>query len=161
LRTGENATELLVIERATHERDPWSGHLAFPGGRAEVGDADGRHTAIRETREELGLDLQLHGRFLGAWDSVRSAGPGLPNLQIEPYAFAVERVPPLRPDPREVQRVFWVPVGPLLRGECDTSVEIRRRNQRFSMPGYEVEDRVLWGLSYRMLRSFFNLVHER
>lgn len=161
LRTDGNGTQLLVIERATHERDPWSGHLAFPGGRADTGDANGRDTAIRETLEELGLDLRVHGRFLGAWAGVRSAGPGLPNLHIEPYAFAVDQVPPLQLDQREVQRVFWVPVGPLLRGECDTAVEIRRRNQRFSMPGYEVEDRVLWGLSYRMLRSFFNLVHER
>ena len=63
------ALELLFIERATIKEDPWSGHIAFPGGRKEDADADVRETAERETLEELGLDLGT-GRYLGQLDDL-------------------------------------------------------------------------------------------
>lgn len=159
-RNGGNGSELLVIERATHERDPWSGHLAFPGGRSDPGDRDSLATAKRETLEELGLDLDRHGRFLGALEPISTRGTGLEPLSISPFAFSVESVPELVVDPHEVAGVFWVPLGPLLRGERNTSFEVARGAERWRMPGYEVEGRVLWGLSYRMLRSFFALLNE-
>src|SRR5438105_2270539 len=57
--------ELLFIRRAEHPQDPWSGHMAFPGGRVDHDDPDALAAAVRETREELGLDLGVHGEKLG------------------------------------------------------------------------------------------------
>jgi 8-oxo-dGTP pyrophosphatase MutT (NUDIX family) len=150
-RTGGNGSELLVIERAQHEADPWSGHLAFPGGRSEPGDHDTLFTAKRETLEELGLDLDGQGRLLGALDPVSTRGSGLPDLSISPFAFALNQQPQLNLESSEVASVFWVPIGPLLRGERDTTLLLQRGAERWQMPGYDVEGRVLWGLSYRMV----------
>jgi 8-oxo-dGTP pyrophosphatase MutT (NUDIX family) len=159
-RSGGNGSELLVIERAKHEGDPWSGHLAFPGGRSEAGDPDALATAKRETREELGLDLDQHGRLLGALAPISTQGTGLEPLSISPFAFSVDRLPQLALASSEVAGIFWVPIGPLLRGERNTHFEVARGSERWRMPGYDVEGRVLWGLSYRMLRSFFALLNE-
>ena len=54
--TGDT-TKVLLVKRATREADPWSGHMAFPGGRLGHGDRDLMSTACRETREETGIDL--------------------------------------------------------------------------------------------------------
>jgi 8-oxo-dGTP pyrophosphatase MutT (NUDIX family) len=78
LREGPAGLELLFIRRAEHEADPWSGQMGFPGGRAEAGDTDLKQTAIRETLEEIGIDLARDGAFLGPLDEVRNlAGRGL------------------------------------------------------------------------------------
>jgi 8-oxo-dGTP pyrophosphatase MutT (NUDIX family) len=61
LSTAEN-TELLFIKRWERKSDPWGGHVAFPGGKAEKGESD-LETALRETREEIGLDLNS-GSFI-------------------------------------------------------------------------------------------------
>ena len=44
--------DVLLIKRSTNERDPWSGHMALPGGRWEPDDSELQQTAIRETFEE-------------------------------------------------------------------------------------------------------------
>ena len=54
------ALELLLIKRSSSEDDPWSGQMALPGGRRDPADAGLQHTAIRETHEEVGLDLRAH-----------------------------------------------------------------------------------------------------
>ena len=64
-RSTENGgKELLFIQRARREGDPWSGDMAFPGGRLQPEDASARAAAERETLEETGMDLRRHGRFL-------------------------------------------------------------------------------------------------
>ena len=72
LRMGEREPELLLIKRSEHEGDPWSGHVACPGGRREPGDADLAATAMRETLEETGIDLARVGRVLGTLDDLAS-----------------------------------------------------------------------------------------
>ena len=57
LRDAKGTPELLLIERARREGDPWSGHMAFPGGRLDPTDSDPRSAAERETLEEVGVRL--------------------------------------------------------------------------------------------------------
>ena len=72
--------ELLMIKRAEFERDPWSGHVACPGGRMDPTDPDLEFTAVRETREETGIDLARDGRVLGTLDDISPRTPALPPL---------------------------------------------------------------------------------
>ena len=57
LRERDARSEVLFIERAKKDSDPWSGHMELPGGRVDPGDTGTRHTAGRETHEEVGVSL--------------------------------------------------------------------------------------------------------
>ena len=97
LREGASGLEILFIRRAEHPQDPWSGQMAFPGGRAEPGEEDLKATAVRETAEEIGVDLERHAACLGILDEVRAMARMRPvSLTILPFVFRLrEEVAPV------------------------------------------------------------------
>jgi 8-oxo-dGTP pyrophosphatase MutT (NUDIX family) len=147
------ALELLMIERASYAGDPWSGHVAFPGGRRETLDATLLDTALRETREELGVDLTTHGRVLGALERVNPMSPALPPLSIAPFVALLERESPLALSD-EVAETFWMPLAVLQRPDASSEVEVvlssggRRTVRAFVHGRYTI-----WGLTERILRD--------
>jgi 8-oxo-dGTP pyrophosphatase MutT (NUDIX family) len=100
--------EALFIKRAARAGDPWSGQIAFPGGRFEPTDADLLATAVRETREETGIDLRA-AEQLGVLDDLNPRTPTLPPIVVRPFVFGVAARPTLSLSPDEVQRAFWLP----------------------------------------------------
>ncbi|HAD74352.1 MAG TPA: hypothetical protein DCG16_01120, partial [Gemmatimonadetes bacterium] len=82
--------DVLLIKRAESERDPWSGHIALPGGRRDTEDASLAHTAIRETSEETGVELSTSGWSLGRLGRVVPSRSTLPLITISPYVFGVQ-----------------------------------------------------------------------
>src|ERR1051325_11730487 len=82
LRSNAGAAELLMIKRAIRESDHWSGHLALPGGRWQSNDSDLLATAIRETGEEIGMDLSDGGEVLGELDTLRPRNPLIPRVDV-------------------------------------------------------------------------------
>src|SRR5215471_21768996 len=70
LRDREGEAEVLLIRRAQKTGDPWSGHMAFPGGRQDPSDLDLLHTAVRETQEEVGLELSPGRNLIGRLDDL-------------------------------------------------------------------------------------------
>jgi 8-oxo-dGTP pyrophosphatase MutT (NUDIX family) len=156
----DRGTEVLLIRRAEHPADPWSGHMAFPGGRFEPGhDASLLDTAVRETREEVGLDLIGRADLLGRLDEVEAvARGGRPvGLAIAPYVFHLPGGPPsLVPDPTEVAETVWAPLGPLRDGAADTIYPFQHEGQVHPFPAWDVEGRIVWGLTYRMLRTLLD-----
>ena len=156
-RPGKDGAELLLIRRAEREGDPWSGHIAFPGGHREASDADLLATARRETREEIGLDLALH-HLVGALDEHAATARGnFMGMVIAPYVFAIDETPPLVPN-REVEELLWTPLGPIVRGEVETVKEIDHAGERRRFPGYRVGDHVVWGLTHRMLTDLLDVL---
>jgi 8-oxo-dGTP pyrophosphatase MutT (NUDIX family) len=151
------APHVLLIQRALHPNDPWSGHLAFPGGRRDPTDESGLRTAVRETHEEIGVELDPRQQLLGQLDPIAAHRARSPGLVIEPYVFEVPHRATFSVDPAEVARAFWVPVPPLLRGEHDTTIEIQREGVRYQFPGYHVEQQVLWGMTYEMFQALARL----
>lgn len=160
LREGENGLELLFIHRAEHPLDPWSGHIGFPGGRAEEGDRDLRHTAIRETREEIGIDLERAGSLLGSLDETRAMSRMRAlDLTITPYVFRLDQHQ-AHVLSAEVTSVHWVPLddllGPLYRGLMDYS----HGGETLAFPCFRVQGKTIWGLTYRMFSNLQGLIEE-
>jgi len=149
--------ELLLIKRAQSERDPWSGHMALPGGRRDPGDRDLQSTAVRETLEETGVDLDRHGRVLGRLEVVAPSSPRLPKLTISPFVFGVEQRIEARVASPEIERIFWVPLDHLRDPAHHTHVEVPLPGGDRRFPCYEVADEIVWGLTHRILRQFLEL----
>ncbi len=159
LREGVAGPELFFIRRAEHPQDPWSGHMAFPGGRQDAGDATLLQTAMRETREEVGLDLSIEAEHIGQLDDLQAIARGKPQeTVIRPFVFEVHRESPLQVDDREVAEALWTPLMPLYRGEVDTVRPYQWHGTNIDFPAYDVGGRVVWGLTYQMLRSFFRIL---
>lgn len=151
--------ELLLIRRADDERDPWSGQIAFPGGRRDPVDPDLRQTAIRETREELGFDL-ASGLYLGRLDDVQAVARArrIP-LAIAPFVFWLNEKPPIQPN-YEVAEALWAPVGPLVEGRADAERPYVHEGTTYRLPAYAVERHLVWGLTYQMLTALLNVLRS-
>lgn len=144
--------ELLMIKRAEMERDPWSGHVACPGGRREPGDTDLAHTAMRETWEETGIDLSRVGRILGTLDDISPRTPLLPPIVIRPFVAAVPSTVEIVQSP-EVAAAFWVPLTALRERAAwgMSTITVRGMNREEST--FRHGEYMVWGLTERVLRQ--------
>jgi 8-oxo-dGTP pyrophosphatase MutT (NUDIX family) len=146
--------ELLLIKRARSPSDPWSGHMAFPGGKREPGDRSLLHTAIRETHEETGVALRPDRHHLGRLSLVDPATRRLPPLTITPFVFGVAGGSVARAASSEVDRVFWVPISQLLNPASRGTYRYDAGDMVRRFPSFNVQDQVVWGLTYRVLEEF-------
>ena len=157
LRERAGVTEVLFIERATREGDPWSGHMAFPGGRVDPGDASARAAAERETREEVGLDL-AGARAIGRLDDMQGhRAAGVNQMVISAFVYEADDRGLLVPN-HEVREAFWFPLRALHAEERQVEYPMPWAGRRF--PGIlvgEPERHIVWGLTYRFLERFFEV----
>lgn len=155
------AGDLLLVRRTARDGDPWSGHLAFPGGRVEPGE-DPFAAALRETEEEVGWALDP-AAYLGRLDDLAAVG-GRPGMVIRPFVFAVaDPPPPLRPRPEEIAETLWVPLARLLADQGRSSMPWRHGGAaitlpKVDLPGSEVP---LWGLTLRMVDDLLHRLDGR
>jgi 8-oxo-dGTP pyrophosphatase MutT (NUDIX family) len=155
LRERPGGVEVLLIRRAAREGDPWSGHMAFPGGRADPADGDLLETAARETHEEVGLDLRTHAELVGRLDDLEAVARGKRvGMTIAPFVFALTEEAPLVTN-EEVEETIWASLSPLARGENATTVDYEVDGQKLTLPAFDVHGRIVWGLTYRMLQALF------
>lgn len=150
--------ELLFIKRADVAHDPWSGHIAFPGGRREPVDASLEDTAIRETREELALDLTA-GQVLGRLDDLAPRSAALPPIIIRPFVALVAPDVEFQPS-REVASTFWVPLSQIRDPRAQVEHEIVQFGQRVRFPAYALNGHIVWGLTERIVRQLLPLFDE-
>ncbi len=143
--TREPDPRMLVIERATRDGDRWSGHAALPGGKHDPTDPDILHTARRETREEVGIDL---AEPVGRLDDLG----GHSNMGVvSTFVFTLEEALPPVPEPGEVAAALWVPVRVLV----DPASRGRHPSRRVGpWPAFVHEHLVIWGLTHRTLTGF-------
>ena len=161
LRGDGDRTEVLLIRRADRPGDPWSGQMAFPGGHVEAGERM-VDAARRETMEEVGLDLDRHGRLIGRLDHTRAVARGRAlDLVIAPYVFELASEPPAFSPNHEVAEVLWAPLLPMISGAAHTELEYEIGGSPQRFPGYDVEGRVVWGLTYRMLGTLFSALNPQ
>ena len=154
LRLGaEGALELLFVKRAEYEGDPWSGHVAFPGGRREPGDASLWDTAARETWEETGLDLRRDGVLLGTLDELHPRTPVLPSIVVRPHVVVAAPRNPFTLSP-EVAAAFWMPVRRLVEPDAHTTATVRVRGAELRVPSVVHEGHTIWGMTHRIVHQF-------
>jgi 8-oxo-dGTP pyrophosphatase MutT (NUDIX family) len=135
--------------------------MALPGGRVDPADAGAFEAAVRETLEEVGLDLAVHGELLGQLDPVQAVTQGsVTDLWIHPFVFALHELPPLRLSD-EVVATVWAPLQALRSGELAGSLLAQAAGSERRFPTWEVEGRVVWGLTYRMLTDLFECIGAR
>lgn len=147
--------ELLMIKRAEHEHDPWSGHVACPGGRMDPTDRDLEQTAVRETWEETGIDLSRSGKILGTLDDVSPRTPVLPPIVIRPFVAAVTGEVEIVQSP-EVAAAFWVPLSALrARAAWGTGIVSVRGVDR-EVSTFTHQEYLVWGLTERVLRQLLD-----
>jgi 8-oxo-dGTP pyrophosphatase MutT (NUDIX family) len=145
--------ELLLIERAKRDGDPWSGHMALPGGHWEPSDSDLAATAERETLEEVGLDLRAHGERLGRLSDCLPSR-GVP-IAVRPFVYWLPTRPPLLLS-AEVRRALWVPAAPLLEGAQRATHTLSQGDESLQFPAWDIDGHLVWGLTYRVLEEFFS-----
>lgn len=153
--------ELFFIRRAEHPGDPWSGHIAFPGGRRERADVRLVDTAIRETQEEVGVDL-ARAELLARLPDLPAMGRSRrTNLVVTPFVFALPEEQAVVPN-HEVAETLWVPLARLLAGEGRSTYTYSWEGKSWDLPCFRLEllggggrETVLWGMTLRMLETMF------
>ena len=144
----------LLVRRARSPRDPWSGQMALPGGRRDPEDADLRETAVRETREEVGIDLDRSGALLGRLPDLKPTSRAIPRLVIAPFVFLLSRDADARVASTEIAAVYWVPVADLTAPGAGSAVTVDTPAGSHEFPCYWVGGNPVWGLTYRILQRF-------
>jgi 8-oxo-dGTP pyrophosphatase MutT (NUDIX family) len=152
--------EALFIKRAQRSGDPWSGQVALPGGRRSAADVDLLRTALRETREETGIDL-VGAEQVGRLDDLYPRIPTLPPVVVRPFVFAVAARPAITPSD-EVDRAFWYSLerlgggGPGGEGRREVTLAVRGAPRTVS--AYDLGGDILWGMTERILTPFLELI---
>jgi 8-oxo-dGTP pyrophosphatase MutT (NUDIX family) len=139
---------LLMIRRSENPRDPWSGQMAFPGGHADPRDRTLLDTAIRETSEEVGINIREQ-EFLGC---LRNVQPKNAPMIVAPFLFLqLREVHPVTS--REAREVLWIPMSFLLNPKNVSSLSVSIGDREIRMGCYLYLDHTIWGLSFRIIRE--------
>lgn len=147
LHDAASGPRVLLMKRAEREGDPWSGHISLPGGRFDPKDPDLHAAALRETREELGLDL-AGARYLGQLPALqpRMAGPN--GIEVTPFVFLTDIAVEPQCGP-EALAAFWLPLESAAAGHYDGTYTYPGSAMTF--PSWNYEGHVIWGLTWRIL----------
>lgn len=161
LQVREGELHILMIKRAECEGDPWSGHMAFPGGRMDKADANGYEVAVRETEEEVGLALGPQDECIGRLSDL-NARPhrGAFGMAVSPFVFRLDRDVTFTPN-YEVAEVVWVPLEFLMDENNQEEIIWKYKGASFPLPCYRYEGRCIWGLSLMMLGELLDLVEGK
>ncbi len=153
-RAGATATELLLIQRAQRLGDPWSGQMAFPGGRTDPDDPTPEYTAVRETREEIGLELGTDHAIgtLAELDGGRATNR---LVLVSAHAYWLDGSTPMLSPNHEVADTVWVPLPHL--ADPGRHVDYFYPPAGANFPGVRIDgtDQILWGLTLRFVGHLF------
>jgi len=156
LREVGDDLDVLLIKRIEDARDPWSGHIALPGGRREPEDRTLWETAVRETREEVGIDLERDGEVVGRLSPISPSTPLLPPIRVTPLVALVRPNVEVTIGP-EVARAFWVSLRALRRQGRSERVEKLVNGEWRVWPAYPSPYGPIWGMTERILTQLLAL----
>ncbi len=161
LQVRDGELQILMIKRAERMGDPWSGHMAFPGGRMDKSDANGYAVAVRETAEEVGLSLGPEDECIGRLSELNAKPQrGSFGMAVSPFVFRLDREVIFTPN-YEVAEVVWVPLEFLTDEDNREEMIWEYKGEKIPVPCYMYEGRCIWGLSLMMLDELLDLVAGR
>ena len=161
LRSGVSGPEILMIQRAVREGDPWSGHMGFPGGRKDAFDVTDVACAKRETREEISFDLDTHGELVCQLSDVNTGWRAdRPEMLVAPFIFKVDSTPSFELN-HEVDDTVWVPLNFLLDDANRGRHQWDWRGEVLESDAFTYEGRLIWGLSLMMIDELLEIISGR
>ena len=161
LRSGVLGPEILMIQRAVREGDPWSGHMGFPGGRKDATDVTDVDCAKRETREEISFDLDTYGELICQLSDVNTGWrTDRPEMLVAPFIFKVDSTPTFELN-HEVDDTLWVPLNFLLDDANRGRHQWDWRGEVLESDAFTYEGRLIWGLSLMMIDELLEIISGR
>lgn len=145
LKPADNDFKFLIVKRAKNPADPWSGQMAFPGGKRDSKDQNLKQTVVRETLEETGINLLDRCRFLGVMETMRSIRR--PEMRVLPFVVFFEHEQSIKLN-EELVGYSWISLRQLVQHEGIVNFSFGE------FPAYIIEDNAIWGLTYRILKRF-------
>lgn len=149
LREYNQRFELLFVKRTETPTDPWSGQIAFPGGKRSPSDNDLKETIIRETCEETNINLRNACKLLGTLDPIQSIRR--PKIQILPFVVLQLKEQKIELND-ELENFFWIPVRELPKNN-GTKQYLSKE-----YPAYVLENNVVWGITYKITSKLISMM---
>ena len=154
VREHASGLAVLLTQRAA-ELKHHAGQVSFPGGRMEESDADIRATALRETREEIGI-AEEQVAIIGYLETM----PTVTGYAVTPVVGLVDGLAELDIDRTEVEYTFEVPLSFLMNPANHRLVGREWQGLSFSMVEFYYEDQRIWGATAQMLLRFINIIKK-
>lgn len=155
LRPSSEGLETLFLKRAEHPLDPWSGHMAFPGGHQDESDESLEHTARRETHEETGLILEPEKR-IGRLHDISGGRLRSTGMSVSPFVFEHHGPHDLQLSD-EIAEAVWVPLAFLANPKNVTPYYYPPDPMKRPFPSFQFEKYTIWGMTYRMVGNFLQI----
>ena len=153
--------QILFIQRSIRSGDPWSGHMAFPGGRQSEIDRNSHQTAAREAFEEVGISLSEDTSLIGQLNEIRGRkGGSILDFKIVPHVYILEKESELKIDTREVQAAYWIDLSHFLKPDYRTYFYLPRPEGELALPGVSFQSEIIWGLTYSILTDLFSRIER-
>ena len=149
LRIIDQDVEVLFVKRVENPKDPWSGHVALPGGRRHEKDRNLKETVIRETLEETSIDLLDRSRFLGSMTPLTLKHRP---MKILCFVVLLEHEPAIELNEKELESSVWISLKELVQHKGTFNSVLGE------YPAYIVGNTVIWGLTYRILEKFIRTI---
>lgn len=149
LKPTNSNLSVLFVKRVENPADPWSGQMAFPGGKRDLKDTNLLRTVVREMMEETGIDLLRRCRFLGVLTALSSRPR--PELKILPFVVLLEHEPLIKLSENELERFVWIPLDEITKHRGTIRLSFGE------VPAFVVGNIVIWGLTYSVLEDFLDI----
>lgn len=151
LKSTDLGFKILFVKRAESSDDPWSGQIAFPGGKHNPEDRNMKEAVVRETLEETGINLLEGCRFLGIMEPLKSIQR--PEMRIIPFVVLQEKEQNIKLN-KELTGYFWTPLKDLVHNMGSISF----RSDEFST--FIIGRNVIWGLTFKIVHNLLSLLSD-
>ena len=144
---------MIIMTERPKTMNHHAGEISFPGGTWTQHDDDLLTTSLRETKEEMNLDISRQ-QVIGQIRPVTTLNSG---FTIMPFICILDEIPKLIPN-SEIETILHIPFMPLLNTIEDDLDPLHKSIQE--MYAFRYQHHLIWGASARMLKQMFNLLSE-